>query len=267
MLDIDTPIQFVKGVGPAKAEALAKAGIRTVYDLLLYLPFRYEDRSRRLKIRDVQPGQEATVEVEVVALHVKSTRRKNFKIVEVVAKDETGQLKAVWFNQEYLKDTLKPGRRVLIFRDGTTAEFDLLAYVPPHRAPGVVTESGLTAGGDWIPVDRGTLQTATPGVYAIGDVVTIPLSLGKPLPKAGIFAHEQAEVVAANLAAEWSGETPRAEFDGHGYCFIETGNGRAGYGTGNFYGEPRPEIRLHRPSRLWHATKVLFEKTWWWRWL
>ena len=63
MLDIDTPIQFVKGVGPAKADALAKAGIRTVYDLLLYLPFRYEDRSRRLQIRDVQPGQEATVEV------------------------------------------------------------------------------------------------------------------------------------------------------------------------------------------------------------
>src|SRR3990172_10439597 len=115
MLDIDTPIQFVKGVGPAKADALAKAGIRTVYDLLLYLPFRYEDRSRRLQIRDVQPGQEATVEVEVVAVRVKSTRRKNFKIVEVVAKDETGQLKAVWFNQEYLKDTLKPGRRVLIF--------------------------------------------------------------------------------------------------------------------------------------------------------
>ncbi len=129
MLDIDTPIQFVKGVGPAKAEALAKAGIRTVYDLLLYLPFRYEDRSRRLKIRDVQPGQEATVEVEVVALHVKSTRRKNFKIVEVVAKDETGQLKAVWFNQEYLKDTLKPGRRVLIFGKFERTGFTLFPEV------------------------------------------------------------------------------------------------------------------------------------------
>src|SRR3990172_9426461 len=129
MLDIDTPIQFVKGVGPAKADALAKAGIRTVYDLLLYLPFRYEDRSRRLQIRDVQPGQEATVEVEVVAVRVKSTRRKNFKIVEVVAKDETGQLKAVWFNQEYLKDTLKPGRRVLIFGKFERAGFTLFPEV------------------------------------------------------------------------------------------------------------------------------------------
>jgi len=129
MLDIDTPIQFVKGVGPAKAGALAKAGIRTVYDLLLYLPFRYEDRSRRLQIRDVQPGQEATVEVEVVAVQVKSTRRKNFKIVEAVAKDETGQLKAVWFNQEYLKDTLKPGRRVLLFGKFERTGFTLFPEV------------------------------------------------------------------------------------------------------------------------------------------
>jgi ATP-dependent DNA helicase RecG len=129
MLDIDTPIQFVKGVGPAKADALAKAGIRSVYDLLLYLPFRYEDRSRRLQIRDVQPGQEATVEVEVVAVRVKSTRRRNFKIVEVVAKDETGQLKAVWFNQEYLKDTMKPGRRVLIFGKFERTGFTLFPEV------------------------------------------------------------------------------------------------------------------------------------------
>jgi ATP-dependent DNA helicase RecG len=129
MLDIDTPIQFVKGVGPAKADALAKAGIRTVYDLLLYLPFRYEDRSRRLQIKDVQPGQEATVEVEVVDLKVKSTRRRNFKIVEMVAKDETGQLKAVWFNQEYLKDTMKPGRRVLIFGKFERTGFTLFPEV------------------------------------------------------------------------------------------------------------------------------------------
>jgi ATP-dependent DNA helicase RecG len=129
MLDIDTPIQFVKGVGPAKSDALAKAGIRTVYDLLLYLPFRYEDRSRRLRIQDVSAGQEATVEVEVVSLRVKTTRRRNFKIVEMVGKDETGQLKAVWFNQEYLKDTLKPGRRVLVFGKFERSGFTLFPEV------------------------------------------------------------------------------------------------------------------------------------------
>ncbi len=76
MLDTHTPIQFVKGVGPKKAEALAKVGINTVYDLLLYLPFRYEDRSRRLKISQIQAGQSATVEVEVQSVHVRKTRRR-----------------------------------------------------------------------------------------------------------------------------------------------------------------------------------------------
>ena len=129
MLNIDTPIQFVKGVGPQKAEALAKVGIRTVYDLLLYLPFRYEDRSRRLRIANIEPGQSGTVEVEVVSVNVRTTRRKNFKIVELVAKDETGKLKAVWFNQEYLKDTMTPGRRVLIYGTFEQTEYSLFPEV------------------------------------------------------------------------------------------------------------------------------------------
>ena len=132
MLDTHTPIQFVKGVGPKKAEALAKVGINTVYDLLLYLPFRYEDRSRRLKINEIQAGQSATVEVEVQSVHVRQTRRRNFKIVEVVAKDETGKLKAVWFNQEYLKDTLTPGRRVLIYG---TFEQTGIGLLPEVKSP------------------------------------------------------------------------------------------------------------------------------------
>jgi len=133
MLDTRTPIQFVKGVGPKKAEALAKVGIHTVYDLLLYLPFRYEDRSRRLKINEIQAGQSATVEVEIQSVHVRKTRRRNFKVVEVVARDETGKLKAVWFNQEYLKDTLTPGRRVLLYGTFEQTGIGLLLEVKsPH---------------------------------------------------------------------------------------------------------------------------------------
>jgi len=129
MLDITTPIQFVRGVGPKKAEALDKVGIRTVYDLLLYLPFRYEDRSRRWKIADIESGQSGTAEVEVVSLQVKKTRRRHFKVVEMVGKDDTGQMKAVWFNQEYLKDTLTPGRHVLIYGTFERTGFGLFPEV------------------------------------------------------------------------------------------------------------------------------------------
>jgi ATP-dependent DNA helicase RecG len=129
MLDVRTPIQYVKGVGPKKAESLAEAGIRTVYDLLLNLPFRYEDRSRRLRVADIEAGQAATVEVEIQSLRVKKTRRKNFKVIEVLAKDDTGQLKAVWFNQEFLKDTLVPGRRVRLFGKFERTGFGLVPEV------------------------------------------------------------------------------------------------------------------------------------------
>ena len=155
--------------------------------------------------------------------------------------------------------------RRLTFANGTTVDYDLLAYVPPHRAPSVVVDAGLTADSGWIAVDRHTMATGFDGVYAIGDVVGIPLKLGKPLPKAGVFAHGEAEVVAANIAATVTGKNPGQRFDGHGECFIEMGNGRAGFGGGNFYAEPKPIVKLKQPGRRWHWGKVLFEKQWLWR--
>ena len=114
----------------------------------------------------------------------------------------------------------------------------------------------------WVSVDRYTLETRFPRVYAIGDVVAIPLKLGKPLPKAGVFAHGEAEIVATNIAHAITGTGTPARFDGQGECFIEIGDGKAGFGGGNFYAEPTPAVTLHPPSWRWHLSKVLFEKSW-----
>jgi sulfide:quinone oxidoreductase len=111
-------------------------------------------------------------------------------------------------------------------------------------------------------VDRHTLETRFPGVYAIGDVVAIPLTLGKPLPKAGVFAHAEAEVVAKNIARTMTGQGAPQRFDEHGECFIEIGDGKAGCAAGNFDAEPTPQVTLRMPSRRWHLGKVLFEKSW-----
>jgi len=173
------------------------------------------------------------------------------------------EAKGIRYHPEHQLTTVDPVARTLSFANGATTTYDLLVYVPPHRAPAVVRAAGLTGETGWVGVDRRTLATAHPGVYAVGDVTTIPLLMGKPLPKAGVFAHRQAEVVAENLATAWTGRgSPRA-FDGHGECFLETGQGRAGFGAGNFYGEPVPQVVLRAPSRWWHWGKVLFE----WRWL
>jgi sulfide:quinone oxidoreductase len=171
--------------------------------------------------------------------------------------------RGIRYNPEHQVVSVDPATRTLAFANGTTAGYDLLIHVPPHRAPAVVRQSGLAPEGGWVAVDRATFETRWPGVYAIGDVTTVPLAMGKPLPKAGVFAHRQAEVVAANIAALWAGSEPRRRFDGHGECFVETGDGRAGFGAGNFYAEPLPQIALRAPGRFWHWGKVLLE----WKWL
>jgi len=153
------------------------------------------------------------------------------------------------------------------FTNGAIADFDLLVYVPPIRPPRALRDSGLVDESGWVRVDRQTMATRFPGVYALGDVTMIPLTMGKPLPRAGVFAHGQAEVVARNIARAVSGKGHEASFDGHGSCFIETGGGRAGFGAGDFYAEPRPAVTMHRPGRMWHMGKVLLEKQILWQWL
>ncbi len=173
--------------------------------------------------------------------------------------------KGIRYYPEHLIARAEPGR--VLFTDGATADFDLLVYVPAIRPPSVLADSGLVDDSGWVRVDRHTLETRFRGVYAIGDVTLIPLAMGKPLPRAGVFAHGQAEVIARNIVRAVEGKAPSERFDGHGACFIETGGGRAGFGAGNFYAEPRPTVRMRRPGWFWHAGKVLFEKQVMWRWL
>lgn len=174
--------------------------------------------------------------------------------------------KGIGYHPEHAVLRVDPKQREITFKSGVTAKFDFLAYVPPHRAPSVVQASGLTGESGWVPVDRGTLATRFPGVYAIGDVTGIPLSIGKPLPKAGVFAHGEAEVVANNIAREITGVGNEKRFDGQGECFIETGDGKAGFGSGDFFAEPAPQMKLKMPGRTLHLGKIAFEKYWLHHW-
>lgn len=172
------------------------------------------------------------------------------------------EAKGIPYHPEHQVKAVDAAGRRLEFSNGAQVDFDLLAYVPPHRAPRVVRESALAGETGWISVDRHTLETRFPNVYALGDVVSIPLKLGKPLPKAGVFAHGEAEVVAKNIAATIAGGNAAARFNGHGECFVEIGDGKAGFGGGDFYAEPKPNVRVRAPSWRWHLGKVLFEKSW-----
>lgn len=151
--------------------------------------------------------------------------------------------------------------KTITFSDGSTTDADLLAYVPQHKCPRVLSQTSLVGESGWVDIkDRQTMETGIEGVYAIGDSTGIPLAMGKALPKAGVFAHYQAEVVAHNIAVDINGSGKKITFTGRGECFIETGDRKAGFARGNFYHEPSPKVKMFKPGTHWHAAKVLFEK-------
>ena len=133
--------------------------------------------------------------------------------------------------------------------------YDLLLGVPPHRPPAPVRESGLVGPSGWVDVNKRTLETSFPDVYAIGDVTQIMLANGKPLPKAGLFAEQMGETVADRIASGFVGEAPTAIFTGEGGCYLEVGDGKAMMVRGNFLAEPEPEVMLTEAS-----TDLLNEK-------
>ncbi len=151
--------------------------------------------------------------------------------------------------------------------DGAAVPYDLAVVIPPHRPPAVIAATGLTGASGWIAVDRASLRTRAANVYAIGDVTGIPLENGLMLPKAGVFAHGEAEVVAENIARHIEGNLSEATFDGHGTCFLEVGGGKAGMARGDFFASPAPTVALQRPGRLGHLGKIGFEQYWLRRWI
>jgi ATP-dependent DNA helicase RecG len=116
-LDLSTPLQFLKGVGPRKAADLRRAGLVTVEDLFYRLPFRYEDRSRMQPIASLKPGVKAAVLGEIKSARLAVTRRRGFKIFNAVVGDTSGAIRCTWMNQPFLADILLPHLPVVIFGD------------------------------------------------------------------------------------------------------------------------------------------------------
>ena len=156
----------------------------------------------------------------------------------------------------------------LLFEGQPPVGYDMLVAIPPHRSPRLVREAGLVNEAGWVPVDHATLATQHENVYAVGDVTAIPIpGRWKPdvplmLPKAGVFAHDQARTVARRVAAEINGTRVQDTFCGDGYCMLEAGEDLAGFAFGNFFAEPSPEVQLRKMGRVWHLGKVLLEQWW-----
>lgn len=113
--DLGTEVRFLRGVGPARSRLLSKLDVRTVEDLVLFFPRRYEDRRHLTALAELAPGTMKTVVARVVALERKPTRKKDLTIVSAILTDDHGFGSAVWFNRPGLERTLRPGVKAAFF--------------------------------------------------------------------------------------------------------------------------------------------------------
>lgn len=182
-MDLASPAQFVKGVGPQRAAGLSKLGVVTVEDLLLRLPMRYEDRRRTDLIADLLPGIRTSVVGTIAVAGLRRTRR--MPLYEVLLDDGSGRLKALWFGQPFLQNVLVRGKRAVLFG---LVERDLyggrqLIMSSPHyelleeEAPGIHT-------GRIVPVYEKLGPLSGNGLRRIltGLVAQLPDELTDPLP-------------------------------------------------------------------------------------
>ena len=161
--------------------------------------------------------------------------------------------RGIKFVKDSLVKALDPARKVAVLTDGTEMPYELFLGVPVHRVPQVVVESGLAADAyGWVPVNKKTLETNFPGVYAVGDVN------GVGTPKAGVFAEGSARVVAAAIIAQLRGGPSPEAYKGTGFCYVEFGHNQVGRVDVDFLSGPKPTGTFQPPSAALVAEKAQF---------
>lgn len=150
----------------------------------------------------------------------------------------------------------------LEFSNGKTYLYNLLAYTPSHQLPEVIKKTKLAGDSGWIDVDNKTLETRFRNVYAIGDITNLTTDTGAVLPKTGVFARQQAAVVAHNIGRKMAGKQPDQIFVPEGKYYIEAGEGKASETGGIFSAAGTNEVKMKTPAKWSHYYKWWEEKMW-----
>ncbi|KPI50235.1 ATP-dependent DNA helicase RecG [Clostridioides difficile] len=114
LLDLYKDVQYVKGIGPKKADKLNKLGIFTLKDLLYYFPRQFEDRNNLKKIAQLEDDEKVTIKAVISSINTFSPK-EGMTLTKIDVKDETGSAKLVFFNKSYIKNTFRPGDSILVF--------------------------------------------------------------------------------------------------------------------------------------------------------
>ena len=142
-LYLDTPVTYLKGVGPRRAEQLARLNIATAGDLLFHVPHRYEDASTVAAIASLEPGMDGTVIGRVVSKGVIPTR-KGLRIFQAVLRDDSGLIEVSWPGQPFLDRTIQKDDVLLV---AGTVRFFHGRQLQPREFVNLGDEDAGTSGG------------------------------------------------------------------------------------------------------------------------
>jgi len=148
-MQLTTPITQVTRVGPVYQKRLKKLGIKNVRDLFFHFPHRYEDFSNILPIAKVRINESFCVQGKILEIKNSRTFRKRLSLTEAVISDKSGSIKAIWFNQPYLINVLKPKDNVCLVGKVVSGKYGLCLSNPTHEKIG---EGELTHTGRIVPV-------------------------------------------------------------------------------------------------------------------
>jgi len=145
-MDLNTELIKIDGIGPKFIPKLTKLNIKTVKDLLWHFPFRYDDFSKVIPIAELKPNQLATIQGIVKKIGLRHTFRQRLVLVEAIIVDDTGGVRAMWFNQAYLLKILKPGTRANFAGKIIESKKDLYLSNPVYEITSSYGISSATSG-------------------------------------------------------------------------------------------------------------------------
>jgi ATP-dependent DNA helicase RecG len=185
-LAMDTPVQFVKGIGPRRSEMLSDLGICTVGDLLECPPFRYEDRSQFHPIGSLKEGEWALMRGGICATGGFTARGRKFAVFELLLRDETGAIRLKFFNQNYLRNVYREGRSLIVYGQVRRDTFSrgALCFMNPECEIVQDGEDESVHSGRIVPVYRklGNLRPRTLRQILHNLISNLPPESGDSLP-------------------------------------------------------------------------------------
>jgi ATP-dependent DNA helicase RecG len=186
VLQLDTPVQYIRGIGPRRSEILAAHGIRSVADLLEYPPFRYEDRTEFRAIASLSDGEWVLIRGRVCSVGGYEGRVRRLSIVEVLVKDATAGIMLKFFNQPYMKQALSSGQTLVIYGQVKRDEYGQHSLVLINPECEAVDDGAALSvhSGRVVPIYRriGDLRTRALRQIMHSVVAGLPPSIAAALP-------------------------------------------------------------------------------------